>query len=327
MSISDFATQNAGEPQWQTENTETVTQETAPETVPIATEQTVTAPTSDGTSTPTTQTPQPTTQQPVAQQPVAQTAPVVDEILNTLLGNMHDIGVKTNFKILIYGDPGTTKSSFIATAPNNLIVDLDEGLISAKTSPHGIAQNVKAFPWQGFTWLDALIAKLAERPPALDWVEVLSIDPFSETHKRGLDEVLQREYNKAPSTFNRFTAETEHHAENNNRMLAIVRALKDLDRNLIITAHARTVEPKGKPAKTYPDFSESLANKIEGMMDLVGYMTRKDNGEGQMVPVLRVHTEGTIHAKTRLPLPVEILNPTYPQIKAVWEQLVAQENA
>lgn len=324
MSISDFATQTAGEPQWSTETQN-------PETAPTATDSTVTADTTTGTSTDTgtssteSVTSSPTTA--VTSQPVAQTAPVVDEILNSLLGNMHDIGVKTNFKILIYGDPGTTKSSFIATAPNNLIVDLDEGLISAKTSPHGIAQNVKAFPWQGFNWLDALIAKLAERPPALDWVEVLSIDPFSETHKRGLDEVLQREYNKAPNTFNRFTAETEHHAENNNRMLAIVRALKDLDRNLIITAHARTVEPKGKPAKTYPDFSESLANKIEGMMDLVGYMTRKDNGEGQMVPVLRVHTEGTIHAKTRLPLPVEILNPTYPQIKQVWEQLIAQENA
>lgn len=258
---------------------------------------------------------------PAVTAPVAQTpAAAQDEILNSLLNHMSDIGTKSYLKVLIYGDPGTTKSSFAATAPNNLIVDLDDGLLSAKTSPNGIAQNVKAFPWVGFNGLEALLFKLKERPPALDWIEVVTIDPFSETHKRGLDEVLAREHSKAPRTFNRYAPETEHHAENNNRMLDIVRQLKDLDRNLLIIAHARTVEPKGKLAKTFPDFSESLANKIEGMMDLVGYMTRREV-DGNMVPVLRVHTDGTVHAKTRLPLPIEIANPTWPMIQAAFDSL------
>lgn len=250
----------------------------------------------------------------------APTAATQDDILKSLMANIHDIGAKENFKILIYGDPGTTKSSFAATAPNNLIVDLDDGLISAKSSPNGIAPNVRSFPWQTFDHLSALINKLRQRPAELDWVEVLTIDPFSEMHKRGLDEVLAREHAKAPRTFNRYKPDGDHHQENNNRMLAIIRALKDLDRDLIITAHAKTTEPKNQPAKTYPDFSESLANKIEGMMDIVGYMTRREI-DGQMVPVLRVQSDGTVHAKTRVPLPVEIANPTFAQLRAEFDKL------
>lgn len=313
MSISDFAEQKPKEPTWEN-------------TAPTDTNTNVTASPVESTTTESTLTDNPTT---VAEQTSTPTVtnsepaqPPVDDILKTLMANIHDIGQKESFKILIYGDPGTTKSSFAATAPNNLIVDLDEGLISAKASPNGIATGVKSFPWMGFNGLSALIGKLSQNPPELAWVETLTIDPFSETHKRGLDEVLAREHAKAPGTFNRWKPETDHHQENNNRMLAIIRALKDLDRNIIITAHAKTVEPKNKPAKTFPDFSESLANKIEGMMDIVGYMTRREI-DGQMVPILRVVTDGTVHAKTRVPLPVEIIDPKWPQLKAAWDKMLA----
>lgn len=309
MSISDFAEQKPKEPTW--ENTQ-------------PTDTSVTASPVESTTTESTLTDSPTTVAAQTTTPTVSevTQPPVDDVLKSLMANIVDIGQKESFKMLIYGDPGTTKSSFAATAPNNLIVDLDEGLVSAKSSPNGIAEQVRAFPWIGFNGLSALIGKLSQNTPELDWVETLTIDPFSETHKRGLDEVLAREHAKAPRTANRYVAETEHHTENNNRMLAIIRALKDLNRNLIITAHARTVEPKGKPAKTFPDFSESLANKIEGMMDIVGYMTRREI-DGEMVPILRVTTDGTVHAKTRVPLPVEIANPTWPQLKAAWDKMLA----
>lgn len=308
MSISDFAAETPKEPTWDSSETPTSSNPT------IQTEPVTVSPVESTTTESTTPT--------VINEPVPTAAPV-DEILNSILGHITPIGQNENFKMLIYGDPGTTKSSFCATAPNNLIVDLDEGLISAKSSPNGIADGVRAFPWIGFPGLTALIHKLAARPAELDWVQVLTIDPFSETHKRGLDEVLAREHMMQPSK-NRYMPVTENHTENNNRMLGIIRDLKDLDRDLIITAHARTVEPKGQIAKTFPDFSESLANKIEGMMDIVGYMFRKEV-DGVIVPVMRVVSDGNVHAKTRVPLPVEIMNPTYPQIKAVWDQMLADK--
>lgn len=252
-----------------------------------------------------------------APQTAASPEPSNDEILNSIMGRIKPIGQTSRLKIMVYGDPGTTKSSFVATAPNNLIVDLEDGLVSAFNSPTGVADNVHAYPWNGFDGLSALIGKFMEGADALKQFDVLSIDSFSEMQKRALAEITEREWRKRPSA-NRFVAETEHHVENNERMLRMIRALRDLDRDLIITSHAKTVEPKGKPAKTYADFSESLSNKIMAMMDLVIYMSMKEI-DGKIVPVGRVVSDGTIHCKTRFALPEEIINPTFTQLKAAIE--------
>lgn len=249
--------------------------------------------------------------------PVASQDP--EEILNNILGKIGDkIGASSNLKIIIYGDPGSMKSSYVATAPNNLIVDLEDGLMSAKISPHGVADNVRPYPWDGFENFAKLIGALKMAPPQLDWVEVVSIDTFSELHKRGLAEITEREWRKRPST-NRYVPESDHHQENNERMLRVIRALKEMKRDLIITTHATTVEPKGKPSKTYPDFSEKLANKIEAMMDVVGYCEKKviDN---KLCMVMKVREDSGVHTKTRLNLPAEMINPTFADIKKVWEE-------
>lgn len=254
----------------------------------------------------------------VVNEPASDTQAPVDDILNSLMGNIEEIGQSSTFKLMLYGDPGTTKSSLAATAPNNLIVDLEDGLISAKSSPHGIANNVKRFPWKGFDALSVLITKLLENPKELEWVEVLTIDSFSDLHKRALAEITEREWRKRPSS-NRFVPETEHHQENNERIYRLLRTLRELNRDLIITAHSKTVEPKNKPPKTYSDFSESLNNKIMGLMDIVGHMSMKEV-DGKMVPVMRVITDDIIQCKTRVPLPEEIINPTWPMLKAAWQK-------
>lgn len=251
-------------------------------------------------------------------EPEPEVSPTVNSVLNGIMSKIQPIGQNANFKMLIYGDPGTTKSSFVAGAPNNLIVDLEDGLLSAKSSPVGIAEGVQAYPWNGFEDFTNLVMAFMQDPPELKPFQVLSIDSFSEMHKRALAEVTEREWMKRPSS-NRFVPETEHHMENNERMIRMIRALRDLNRDLILTAHAKTVEPKNKLPKTYADFSESLSNKIMGMMDVVGYMVKREV-EGKVVPVMIVVGDGTIHCKTRIPLPPEIVNPTYAGIKKIWEE-------
>lgn len=253
--------------------------------------------------------------------PPALTQPVqsAEEILNGIMGRIGDkIGVSSNLKMLIHGDPGSMKSSFGATAPNNLVADLEDGLMAAKFSPHGVAPNVRPYPWVSFEDFDMLCKALAADVEPLKNVEVFTVDTFSEVHKRGLAEVTEREWRKRPST-NRYVPETEHHQENNERMLRIIRSLKDMNRNLIILTHSTTVEPKGKQAKTYPDFSEKLANKIEAMMDIVAY-AEKRIVDGNLVMVMTFRSGEGVHCKTRIPLPNEMINPTYADIVKVWEE-------
>lgn len=251
-----------------------------------------------------------------------------DAVTDALLNSIGDIGESSNLKMLIYGDPGTMKSSLLGTAPNNLIYDFEDGLIAAKTAVHHtgrpLAPNVKALPYKSMFQAEAIVKRLAAKDPAFAWVEVFSIDTVSSMHKRTIEMVTEREWAKRPSTRNKYKTETEEYAEVNEILTRYVRSLADLDRNLIILAHAQTVTPKNRPDKTYPDFSEKLANKLEAMMDIVGYMFKMEVDDGQggkkIVPVLRVNGDETIHCKSRIPLPDLIQDPTYEQLKFAWEQ-------
>ena len=261
-------------------------------------------------------TPAPTVSEPPAGPPAP---PSADEIVNSILSKINPIGQQAYLKLMIVGEPGSTKSSFTATASNNLIVDFEQGLVSAKHSPNGVGEGTQAFPYSTFEEFTNLIKLVKSRNPALDSFEVFSVDTLSDLHKRGLSEINEREWRKRPSSVNRYVPEVEHHTENNEKILRVLRHLRDLDRHIIITSHSKTVEPRNKPAKTYADFSESLSNKVMAMMDIVGYMSMK-KVDGTMVPVMRVVTDGTIACKTRIPLPEEIINPTFPQILKAWNK-------
>ena len=259
----------------------------------------------------------------VVNEPAA-TGPTQEEILQGILGKIGDgIGHGSKLKLLLYGDPGSMKSSLAATAPNNLVADLEDGLMSAKFAPYGVADNVRPYPWSNFEDFSNLIGAFMQNPPELDWVETFTMDTFSEVHRRALAEVTEREWRRRPGSVNRYVAETEHHVENNERMLRMIRALRGLNRNLIILTHATTVEPKGKPSKTYPDFSEKLANKIEGMMDAVGYCEKKviefPTGK-KLCQVVRFQSDDGVHCKTRFPLPAEMINPSMADILKAWEE-------
>jgi hypothetical protein len=248
-------------------------------------------------------------------------APTIEDIVAGVIGNIGDkIGSQAKLKILLYGDPGSMKSSLAATAPNNLVADLEDGLMAAKFAPFGVADNVRPYPWKGFADFANLVGALSMGHEALDWVETFTVDSLSEVHRRALAEVTTREHMQRPGSVNQYVAETEHHQENNERILRMIRALRDMNKNLILIAHATTVEPKGKQAKTYPDFSEKLANKIEGMMDVVGYCEKKMTEDGQMVQVVRFKSDDGTHCKTRIPLPAEVINPNMQDLLRIWEE-------
>ncbi len=247
------------------------------------------------------------------------------ENIDKLLSRMAPVGTKQNFKILIYGPPGGTKSSFL-NIPNCLVYDQEGGLISIKSwckqSGTPVAENLQSIPFTSFAQADFLLDNLTNKIPELDFVKVFAIDTMNDFHRKALmNEVVAKAHRNAPTSVSRWVPQTEHHQENNEKMLDFVRRIRDLDRDVVLLAHSKTVEPKGKPAKTYPDFSESLANKIEAMMDIVGYMEMVEEN-GDHFPVMRVAADAGIHAKTRVPLPALIKNPTYAQLRAAWEDLV-----
>lgn len=242
--------------------------------------------------------------------------PTADDILNNVLDKIGDIGTDNRLKLMIIGPPGQGKSSLLASADDLLAYDFEDGLISAYGSPHGVGNNTQAIPYTNMNDFRALIGAFINGDPRVSKWKVFGVDTLSDLHKRDLAEICEREWRRQPSR-NRYVPETEQYTEVNERIVRVVRALRDLPIDIIITAHSKTVEPKTGPSKTYADFSESLSNKVMAMMDVVGYLEFK-NIDKKMVPVLRVKTDGVIYCKSRVPMPDEIINPTYSKIKELW---------
>jgi hypothetical protein len=243
----------------------------------------------------------------------------VMEALNKLMGA--GIGTTSSCKVLIYSDPGQGKSSIAGTVPNSLIFDFEDGLIAAAESPYGIAPGIRPMPYVNWKQAEAIVDKLGEHHPSLDWVETFTIDTYSDFSKRTLHDILKRDNLNAPSVFKRYEPKTEQRVENNEMHDDYARKLRDLDRDILILTHAKTVEPKNKPSKTYPDFSESFANRLEAKMDVVGYLKMEDI-EGVPTPVMYTKTTGDdlVHCKRRIDIPDVMVSPTWADIKAGWER-------
>lgn len=244
--------------------------------------------------------------------------PILDAILNRIVP-VKSKDRRRKLKILIYSDPGCGKSVLAGTAPHNLFIDAEDGLLSLDNHPDLVPDTVYAYPYKSFRGFEAVVNKLNENPPELAHIKTVTIDTISELHKKGLAEVTEREWEKSPLANNRYVAETEHHTENNEHIRRLVSSLRDLDRNLVLLSHARTIEPKGRPAKTFPDFSEKLANTLAGIVDIVGYMYLKEV-DGTVHRVLRLQGDGGIVAKTRVGgYPEELVDPVWSDLWDAFE--------
>lgn len=266
------------------------------------------------------------TETPTTTAPSNGTVQETDEILAALISRISPVGdTRPNLKILIYSEAGAGKTTWAAGAPNNLIIDAEDGLASIRNHPELVKDSVQRYPYKSFEGTEKLIQYLHEGNPAFSSIETVTIDSLSELHKKGLAETTEREWKKNPLANNRYVAETEHHTENNEHIRRLVSSLKDLDRNLILISHARTVEPKGKPAKTYPDFSEKLANTIAGIVDIVAYIDIREI-DGETKRVFRFHTDGSVMAKTRIGgLPEEAANVTWDSLWDAFQKHLANK--
>ena len=225
---------------------------------------------------------------------------------------------KVNFKMMIYSDPGVGKTDLLGQIPNHLIVDSEEGTESIMYSERR-GSNVQRMPFKTFKGLEMVVEEFHKSPEQLSKFKNISIDTVSNLHKRGLAEVLRREHDKAPSINSAFLAETEHHTENNERIRQLVQNMVTLERNVFLTVHRRTLEPKNQDARTFPDFSEKLANTLAGMMDVVAYMYIA-NIEGEQHRVMKFQPSAGIVAKSRgrgKDLPDNMIDPTWEKINEV----------
>ena len=177
-----------------------------------------------------------------------------------------DIPVEPRLKMLVYGKPGTGKTTFAAKSDKVLIADVESG--TTMLGLHGIECDIVHLT----SWAD--INELYEVAKSGKYATIV-IDPVGEL----LDKLLEH-------------LKLSGHAQAGGEVLSIqgwgiaktkfrkaMRNFRDLPCNVIFVAH--TAEHKGDDTMTVrPKLAASLDEDLCAMVDVVGYLHVTKTKEG-----------------------------------------------
>lgn len=215
-------------------------------------------------------------------------------------------------KTLIHALPGVGKTVFAAGAPKPLLIDTEHGAISLLNHPN--LATVPVLNVESFNDLNDIFWELKQEEDNPNRTyDTIVIDTISELQRKNLDEVLDKAVLKDPerSLFLPFQMDYKINTE---AMRRLVTSFRDLKYNLVITSHTLEVQDEATGALMWrPAVTPKLAQTLEGVFDIIGYMTMEINeSTGEVTRYLQVAPSRRIKAKTRIGgLPSILENPTF----------------
>lgn len=204
-------------------------------------------------------------------------------------------------KVLIYGDPGVGKTTFAASAPKPLLIDVERGSRAVITA----GTPVDVLEFKSIEQVEATINFLKNGNSAFDKYDTIILDSITEMQARLIDQQLRAaSLGGAPA----YKPDWEIWGENTQRLRMLIGAFRDIEKNLICIAHTKTEkDDRTGIVTTKPLLTPGLAKTVVGAFDIVGYLRIDSKGER----VLRLHPNKTIQAKSRLQLPEEVTKPKW----------------
>ena len=212
---------------------------------------------------------------------------------------------------VIYGAPGSGKSSLAATAPTPLILDFEKGA----------AASVRAVGAE-----DARIIQVTEMEQVRNAYSYLAtgkhgfktvvLDPVGELMRMCLNSVVgkyssRRQYDDLPSMadWNKSLSD----------MIKLLTAFRSLPIHCVVTAHASIPEHEEDTVKPLVS-GRQFGPFLEGAMDLLAYIHMEQDSKGNSVRRLITEPTPTIRAKNRgSKLPPVIEEPNLNEIFALME--------
>jgi phage nucleotide-binding protein len=227
-----------------------------------------------------------------------------DKILDAIMERIAPAAVNTpTLKVLIYGEPGVGKTTFAATAPAPLVIDVERGSRALLNT----GNPVDVLEFRSIEQVEATIQYLKSGHEKFAKYETIVLDSITEMQARLIDQQLRTLGAGAPV----YKADWGVYGENTQRLRMLVSSFRDIEKNLICTAHAKMDKDDQTGLNMWrPALTPGLAKTVAGIFDIVGYLRINAKGER----VLRVQPSKTVLAKSRLALPEEINSPSWASI-------------
>lgn len=201
-------------------------------------------------------------------------------------------------KVLLYGVSGVGKTSFAATFPSPLFLDLESGMMSTlrigevRRYPADWTEDITSF--QQVRQFYALVSA-AKNPP----FQTIVIDSINELQVLVAQYVVDK-YKKVTRQYDDLLTIADYQKSNND-LLKVVRAFLKLPYNIVFTATSTRLEPGDDYTMVTPKYKgKEVGPVIEKLMDLIGYCYAKPQKNGTAEHYASFHITDRYLAKDRL---------------------------
>ena len=192
-------------------------------------------------------------------------------------------------KALIYADSGVGKTLLSATGEahdgmrGTLVMNCEDGMLTLDGTSVQVTDKIKSIAQVG-----ELISALYPTGSLHGKYQTLVVDGLSELQDIDLAEISK---GNETITLQNYGTSTKH-------MRAMMRYVRDLPMNVIVTALAKTIYPENAtmPTEVYPQLTKEASKRVCSLMDHVWYL-RVDDGKRR----LWTQPAGPVKAKTRGP--------------------------
>lgn len=232
-------------------------------------------------------------------------------------------GLLTNsyVRACIYGDPGVGKTPFIGTGEDTLILDADNGSVSAGILGSS-AKRMRVRDWDDMEEAKDYLRHKGSQEFKWAWLDSATL-----WQDRGLDHIMQvlvagKEHRKI------WAPDKGEYGQNMNRLMIWIREFVDLPMNVGVTAHVLRTEVEEVDEDGDINYrtlymphiqGKNMPSKVCGEMNVVGYMYAKEV-DGETRRYLRVRGDEYHYCKDRFGSIGNdkgiMANPSIPKIEA-----------
>jgi hypothetical protein len=220
---------------------------------------------------------------------------------------------------MFFAEYGAGKTHLLGTAHDHpitgplLIFDIDGGVETLKHQPDIEVVSIRSY--------DEMIDKIMILQDGIDNkgelpYGTIGVDTFSEFASLDIAYIMRERAEHNP----RLDADVPDqyaYGKNGAHMRRVVRMLRDLPCNVILTSHVADVQDSLGKMQYFPMLSGKLRKQIPGFLDFVGYMKAEVDGDELVRSIQFIKTDRVAAKQRSCGFEAMEINPTIPSL---WEK-------